>query len=75
MREFRTDLEAAQAPSLCSGGCRHNRTYGFCLDCFRTKEECAGWRTMTVEDRLEVLVRTHARRNACQTPHPTHTTS
>ena len=64
MHDFRDDNEAARSATLCSGHCRQDQDHGYCLDCFRTPRECQGWRSMTFQERLEVLDRARGREAA-----------
>ena len=43
------------APSPCKAVCVMNVETGYCIGCYRTIEEIAGWTMMSHERRLEAL--------------------
>ncbi len=59
---------AVQPISPCTAVCRIDPTTGLCLGCARTLAEIAEWSAMTVQGRLDVLVKVAARRAP---PNPT----
>jgi predicted Fe-S protein YdhL (DUF1289 family) len=54
----------ALAPSPCVKVCALDATKSWCTGCHRTLDEIAGWRTMTLTERLAVLHGVKTRRQA-----------
>lgn len=48
-------MTSASVASPCVGVCQLNRETGYCLGCWRTREEIAWWSRFEDEKRLEVL--------------------
>ena len=60
MRDQLTAELDALAPSPCVKVCALDATKSWCTGCHRTLDEIAGWRTMTLAERLAVLERVGA---------------
>jgi hypothetical protein len=44
---------AVQSP--CVDICKLDGTTGFCIGCFRTRDEIRGWKNMTDDERLQII--------------------
>jgi predicted Fe-S protein YdhL (DUF1289 family) len=64
MHEPLAEDEAISNLSLCTGNCKRHPETGLCVVCYRTREECLGWRQMSIEERREVLALIDMRRAA-----------
>ena len=58
------DLNDARATSPCIGACVLDRSNGFCVGCYRSRDEVTGWRDIGVAGREAVLAQLPARRLA-----------
>lgn len=60
------DARAAEPEiaSPCVGVCAMNAGTGYCLGCFRTRDEIAGWLEASREERLAILSLIRRRREA-----------
>lgn len=55
--------EEVPIESPCNGVCEMNPSTGYCLGCFRTKEEIKGWDAASNAEREAILDQTTARRD------------
>ena len=54
----------SEIPSPCVAVCQIDRANGYCLGCWRTIEEIAGWSGFDEESRLRIIAELHGRRGA-----------
>ncbi|MBE0365387.1 hypothetical protein PULV_a2170 [Pseudoalteromonas ulvae UL12] len=67
-------IEIFEIPSPCIGVCQTNNR-GYCLGCFRSRDERFNWQTMSDVDKKQVIVLCQQRKrraaNATNTKKPT----